>query len=957
MTKTLLIGWDAADWKVISPLIDAGQMPNLARLIENGVMGNLATLYPVLSPMLWTSIATGKRAHKHGIHGFSEPDPASGGARPITNLGRKTKAVWNILNQQGLRSNVIGWWPSYPCEPINGIMVSDHFKDAERDYLGEDGRTVNPWPLRPGHVHPAALSQTLAEFRVHPQELDGETLQLFVPKAAGIDQARDRRLYSVAKVIAEAASVQAAATWAMQQGDWDFTAVYFDAIDHFCHGFMRYHPPRLPWVSEADFALYQDVVNSGYRFHDLMLGVLLDIAGPDTNVIICSDHGFHPDHLRVQEIPNEPAGPADEHRHFGVFAACGPGFKRDALVFGATLLDITPTILRLYDLPVGEDMDGKPLVQALADPQPRALHGEQTAAWPTIPSWEEVQGDDGRHPEDVRIDPVDARESLQQLVDLGYIEDVGEDKKQVAETTIKELRYNLARDLADSGKLDEALAIHAELWEANPQESRFGLHLFNGQLRQGDTAAAQETLALLEQRKRDYAERARVELEELQEAWKDRKPEDYTDQEQRRLRKLRKQAGTNQATLAWLRGRLLATEGRHGEALVELQQAERVQMHNRPSLFQAQGESLLSMRRFADAEARFRKVLEIDPVNADASFALARALLMQRGRAEEALQAVSDALGLVYHNPRGHYLRGAALMRLGRREEAKAAFGTAVAQNPVFPAAHRRLARLAWRAGDAAAAERQLGLARAALRRIEEGRAGAPRPSVHEAARLDPEAIASLGEIGAPKALGPLAGDEVVIVSGLPRSGTSMLMQMLAAGGVAVLTDGARQADADNPRGYLEYEAAKRPDAGSGWLQEARGKAVKIVAQLLPALTASHGYRVIFAERPLSEILASQQVMLERSGKAGGRLAQRALAQTFLKQISQVKRILARHEERVQVLSVDYHTAVADPASIAAQLNAFLGGGLDEAAMVAAVDPALRRQGRAEAASQGAQAA
>ncbi|WP_295885989.1 alkaline phosphatase family protein, partial [uncultured Thiohalocapsa sp.] len=71
MTKTLLIGWDAADWKVISPLIDAGEMPNLKHLVENGVMGNLATLYPVLSPMLWTSIATGKRAHKHGIHGFS----------------------------------------------------------------------------------------------------------------------------------------------------------------------------------------------------------------------------------------------------------------------------------------------------------------------------------------------------------------------------------------------------------------------------------------------------------------------------------------------------------------------------------------------------------------------------------------------------------------------------------------------------------------------------------------------------------------------------------------------------------------------------------------------------------------------------------------------------------------------------------------------------------------------
>ena len=76
--RVLLIGWDAADWKVAAPLVDAGKMPNLEKLINSGVMGNLATLYPVLSPMLWTSIATGKRAYKHGVHGFAEPDPAAG---------------------------------------------------------------------------------------------------------------------------------------------------------------------------------------------------------------------------------------------------------------------------------------------------------------------------------------------------------------------------------------------------------------------------------------------------------------------------------------------------------------------------------------------------------------------------------------------------------------------------------------------------------------------------------------------------------------------------------------------------------------------------------------------------------------------------------------------------------------------------------------------------------------
>ena len=117
--KVLLIGWDSADWKVIMPLIDAGKMPNLAKLVENGICGNIATLQPVLSPMLWTSIATGKRAYKHGVHGFSEPDPLTGSIRPVTNLSRKTKAIWNILNQNNLNTITVGWWPSNPVEELS----------------------------------------------------------------------------------------------------------------------------------------------------------------------------------------------------------------------------------------------------------------------------------------------------------------------------------------------------------------------------------------------------------------------------------------------------------------------------------------------------------------------------------------------------------------------------------------------------------------------------------------------------------------------------------------------------------------------------------------------------------------------------------------------------------------------------------------------------------------------
>src|SRR5690606_10866726 len=105
-------------------------------------------------------------------------------------------------------------------------------------------------------------------------------------------------------------------------------------------GFMKYHPPRQPWVKEEDFEIYKDVIEAGYRYHDMMLDTLLKLAGDDTTVMLISDHGFEPGNLRPQHIPNEPAGPAAEHSQYGIFCLRGPGIKQGERIHGATLLDI-----------------------------------------------------------------------------------------------------------------------------------------------------------------------------------------------------------------------------------------------------------------------------------------------------------------------------------------------------------------------------------------------------------------------------------------------------------------------------------------------------------------------------------------------------------------------------------------------------------------------------------------
>ena len=156
--KVILLGWDAADWQIIEPLMNAGHMPALQKLVANGTSGNISTLQPPLSPMLWNSIATGKSAAKHGILGFVEPRADGSGVQPVTSTSRKTKAIWNIASQNGLSSTVVGWFASHPAEPVNGTIVSDQLLVS---VVGD--KPANPLPA--GSYHPTSLNDLLRERR------------------------------------------------------------------------------------------------------------------------------------------------------------------------------------------------------------------------------------------------------------------------------------------------------------------------------------------------------------------------------------------------------------------------------------------------------------------------------------------------------------------------------------------------------------------------------------------------------------------------------------------------------------------------------------------------------------------------------------------------------------------------------------------------------------------------
>jgi hypothetical protein len=183
----------------------------------------------------------------------------------------------------------------------------------------------------------------------------------------------------------------------------------------------------------------------------------------------------------------------------------------------------------------------------------------------------------------------------------------------------------------------------------------------------------------------------------------------------------------------------------------------------------------------------------------------------------------------------------------------------------------------------------------------------------------------------------------ITIVSGLPRSGTSMMMKMLEAGGMPVLTDHIRAADADNPKGYYEFEGVKQIARDQSWLPQARGKAVKIISELLKHLPPDYEYKVIFMQRQIEEILASQRQMLIRRGGTPSRAGDEKLAALFRRHLVWLDSRLQK-QANTELVYVDYGAVIANPAGQAKRINQFLRHRLDVEAMAGMVDPALYRQ-------------
>ncbi|MFT6897362.1 MAG: hypothetical protein ACJA13_001768, partial [Paraglaciecola sp.] len=350
--QVLMLHWAGADWQLIQPLLDGGKLPNLNSIVEQGMMGKLMSLTPSVAPLLTMSLATGQYGDRHNILAYAQCEDNDMGIRPINSTDIKSSPLWQQVNDAGKKALAVGWPASQPATVFDGVVVSDDFAKAK-------GNSFDDWPLKSHCVSDVSLLETMADLRLHPSEISVEQILSFIPDGANIDQETDERLPLLVAALSRVTCIHGAATWLAEQNDWDLLMVHFDFLESICNSFLQYCAPRMSHVSEQDCKLYGEVVAGAYQFMDLLLGRYMALIGDNTVIMLASNHGYLAGELRVSPKPQQNISDHGRHfREFGLFACSGPGIHPDQLVFGATLLDVAPTVLAILGLPVNSAMPG-----------------------------------------------------------------------------------------------------------------------------------------------------------------------------------------------------------------------------------------------------------------------------------------------------------------------------------------------------------------------------------------------------------------------------------------------------------------------------------------------------------------------------------------------------------------------------------------------------------------------
>lgn len=336
------LGLDGLDWELLDRLASSGAMPNWKRLTEEGWSAQLASSYPLLSPILWTTAATGMPPDVHRVLDFQEVDPATGRKVPISGASRAVPAVWNLASAAGKRVGVVGWWATHPAEEVNGFFVTDRASPLLFDS-----------PSLAGVAFPPGLEKGVEQVIARDGKVSDEDLRKYLDPG-------DEKAKTLSRVVGATRVIQRIARDLYDRRRPDLLAMYFEGTDEIGHLFAPYAPPKLDCVSAEDFSRYGRVVDTYYAAIDRMLGQWMRRAREDgATLLVSSDHGF-------KWGADRPCGFASGnwataafwHRTEGVVAAWGTRVDSSPRRGTPKIVDLAPTILALLGLPADRQMTG-----------------------------------------------------------------------------------------------------------------------------------------------------------------------------------------------------------------------------------------------------------------------------------------------------------------------------------------------------------------------------------------------------------------------------------------------------------------------------------------------------------------------------------------------------------------------------------------------------------------------
>jgi tetratricopeptide (TPR) repeat protein len=371
-SPVIFVGLDGADWQLLDRYMADGAMPNLSALVREGAGGALETIHPPLSPLVWTTMVTGRAPLDHGILDFTRFHPVSGSKEPITSDERREPAVWNMATWAGRRVAVFGLWATYPAEPVNGMLVSDRLFSFLYSEEAPPPAAVFPSDREPW----ARGALARAEAEVGLAELRAYLPWLTEAEYAERSGARDPYAHPVSalrRILVETRVYDGLAREAIARDAPDLSVVYLQGTDSIGHVFAPFVAPRQPEVSREDFDRYQGVPELYFRAVDALLGEYRRLAERSGAVLmLASDHGFLWGEGRPTRLSSFAHGTAAKwHRSEGIYLVWGPGIgPAPGHAARGSVDQVCPTLLALLGLPGGIGMPA-PLAPVAAPPQQR----------------------------------------------------------------------------------------------------------------------------------------------------------------------------------------------------------------------------------------------------------------------------------------------------------------------------------------------------------------------------------------------------------------------------------------------------------------------------------------------------------------------------------------------------------------------------------------------------------